>query len=135
MTVTAGRVVICDDHVRAQQANLKHHASQKFFLTPGTKRLFGRLGKTKITEAEKVWFRALDFSRGHRFARANHAEFFVELGTDRVLTAFTKSREERDGVNSVFATQNGERAAIFVVRVCGDTHDCPRVREIEQRLM
>src|ERR1044072_7919339 len=119
MAVTAGRVVIGDDHVRAQHANLKHHASQEFFLTPGTKRFFGGLRKPKIAEAEEVWLGALHFGGGHCFPRANHAEFFRERGTDGVLSAFTKSREERDCVNSVLATENRERAAVFIVRVSG----------------
>ncbi len=82
-----------------------------------------------------MWLGALHFSRGHRFACANHTELFVELGTDGVLSALAESREERDGVNSVFAAENGECAAIFVVRVCGDTHHCPRVCQVKQRLV
>src|ERR1051326_287265 len=94
MTVTAGRVVIGDDHVGTQQANLKHHAAQELFLTPRTKRLFGGLRKTKIAETEEVRLGALDFRGSHGFSRANDAELFVEFGTDSVLT---RSEERRVG--------------------------------------
>ena len=54
MTVTAGRVVIGDYDVRAQQPDLQHHATQHFFLAPGAKRFFSGLRETKITKAQKV---------------------------------------------------------------------------------
>src|SRR5262249_30262238 len=104
MTVTAGRVVIGDDHIRTQQTNLEHHASQNFFLAPGAKCFFGRLRETKVTEAEKMRLGALHFSGGHGFAGADHSELFVEFGTNRILPAFTESREQRNSVHSVFAT-------------------------------
>src|ERR687889_763867 len=100
ITVTASRVVISDDEVGTQQADLQHHASQHFFFTtPDRVRLFSRLRKTEILEAEKVGFRALHFGGGHRLASANDAELFVEFRTDRVLPAFTEGREKRDGVH------------------------------------
>src|SRR3954452_1194090 len=100
ITVTARRVVIRDDDVGAQESNLQHHASQHFFFTaPDRVRLVSGFRKTKILEAEKVWLGALHFGGGHRFARANHPKLFVKLGTDRVLSAFAKRREERDGVH------------------------------------
>src|SRR6185503_12147116 len=128
MTVTAGRVMVGDNDVGTQHANLQHHASQYFLLIPGAKRLVSRLRKTKIAEAEEVWLRALHFGGGHRLASANHTEIFIELGTHRVLSALTESREKRDGVNSVFATEDRERAAVFVIRMRGDTHHSPGAR-------
>src|SRR5262249_7784349 len=130
IAVTARRVVIRDDDVRTQQANLQHHASQDFFFTaPDRVRLFRGLRKTKIAEAEEVWFRALHFSGGHRLARADHTELFVELRTDRVLSAFAEGREKRDGVHAVLAAQDRERAAVLVVRMRRDTHHRPGARE------
>jgi hypothetical protein len=106
MTVPTARVVIGDDDVRTQQTNLQHHATQCFFFTPGAKRFFSRLRETEITEAEEVWLGALHFRGCHRFASANHAEFFVEFRTNCVLSALAKRREERDGVNAIFAAQD-----------------------------
>ena len=88
MTVTTRRVVIRDDRIGTKQANLKDHTSQNFLLAPRTKRLFSRFRKTKIAEAEKVWFGTLHGGSGYRFACANHPEIFVEFRADRVLTAF-----------------------------------------------
>src|SRR5215216_7489838 len=110
MTVTAGCIVIGDDDVRAQQANLQHHPAQYFFFTPGAKRLFGRLRETEIAKPEEVWLGALHLGSRHRLACANHAELFVKLGTDCVLSALAKSREQRNGVNAVLATKNSQRA-------------------------
>ena len=94
ITVTARRVVVCDDDIRTQQSNLQHHASQDFLFTaPNRVRLFSRLRKTKILEAEKMWFRALHLGGCHRLARTNDAEFFVEFRTDGVLPAFAEGRE------------------------------------------
>src|SRR5215212_691680 len=128
MAVTTRRIVVSDNDVGTKQANLQHHASQDFFSVPGGKRLFSRLRKTKIAKAEEVRFRALHFGGGHRLARADNAELFVELGTDCVLAALTESRKKRDGVDAVFATQDCECAAVFVVRVRRDTHHSPRAR-------
>src|SRR5215212_604472 len=99
MAVTAPRIMVSDNDVGTKQANLQHHASQDFFSVPGGKRLFSRLRKTKIAKAEKVRFRALHFRGGHRLARADHSEFFVELGTDCILPALAESRKKRDGVD------------------------------------
>src|SRR6185295_2346389 len=101
MTVTARRVVIGDDDVGTKQSNLQHHAPQYFPLAPRAKRFFSRLRKTKIAEAEEVRLGALHFGGGHRLASTNHAEIFVQLGTDCVLPALTESREQRDRVHSV----------------------------------
>src|SRR5215212_10061158 len=115
MTVTARRVVIRNDDVRTQQSNLQHHASQQLLLTPCAKRLFSRLRKTEIAKAEEVRLGALHFGGRHRLARADHAELFVELGTDGVLPAFNKRGEKRDGVDSVLAAKDRQCAAVFVV--------------------
>ena len=64
-----------------------------------------------------------------------HAELFVEFGADRVLSTFAGSRRERDGVHSVFAAENGQAAAILVVRMSGNAHHRPWICEVEQRLM
>src|SRR5687767_1602582 len=106
MTVTAVRVVIGDNDVRAQQTNLQHHAAQHFLFTPGTKRFFRRFRKTEITKPEEVWLGALYFSGSHRLACANHAEFFVEFRTNSVLSALAKRREERNSVNAILAAKD-----------------------------
>src|ERR1044072_572918 len=68
-------------------------------------------------------------------SRANDAELFVKFRTDGILSAFAESREKRHGVDAVLATQDRERAAVFVVRMRRNTHHSPRAREIEQRLV
>src|SRR5829696_8123238 len=133
MTMTTARIVVGDDHVGTEHANLQHHAPQHFFLIPGAKRLFSRLRKAKIAKAKEVRLRALHCGGGPCFASANDAELFVKLRTDSVLSAFTKRGEKRDSVDSVLAAENRERAAVFIVRMRGDTHHGPGTREIEQR--
>jgi hypothetical protein len=82
-----------------------------------------------------VWFRALDFGGGHRLARANDAELFVKFGTDGVLSTFAESRKRETVWNAVLATQNRERAAVFVVRVCATHITVHGFVRIEQRLV
>src|SRR6476661_7212381 len=118
ITVTTCRVVVRDDDVGSQQANLQHHASQHFFFTaPDSVRFFSGLRKTEVLKAEKMWFRALHESGGHRLARTNDAELFVKFRTNCVLPAFAESGEERDRVNAVLAAQDRERAAVLVIRM------------------
>src|SRR5262245_32620490 len=115
MTVTAACVVVCDDDIRTQTTNVKHHAPEQLFFAPGAERLFCRFRKTKVAEAEEVRFGALNFGSSNRLASANDAKFFVEFRTDGVLSALAESGKQRDRVNAIFAAQHGQCAAVFVV--------------------
>src|SRR5687768_12656157 len=101
VTMTTRRVVIGDDHVGAQTSNVKHHAPEQLFFTPGAKCLFGGLGKTEVSKTEKMRFRTLHFGGGNRFTRANHTELFVKFRPDGILSAFAESGKQRHCVDAV----------------------------------
>src|SRR4029077_18074855 len=98
--IVAGGRMVRDDYVRAKFANLQDHPAQGFFMSPEAERFVAGFGKAEIFQTQKVWFRTLNLSCRGGLARANRAEVFVELWSDRVLSAFAKGREQADRVGA-----------------------------------
>ena len=91
MTVTCDGIVIGDDDIRAELANLENHPAQRFITSPDAKRFVGGLRETEIAQAQKVRFGALNLRGLFSLARANRAQLFVEFRPDVVLPTFTES--------------------------------------------
>src|SRR5712671_5932258 len=127
--------MISDYDIRTQLSNFQNHAPQSFFMSPKLECFIRRFRITEIFQSEKVRLRSLDLRRGHCFARANRAQFFVEFRPDRILSSFTEGREQTDSMSAELASHYDQRSAILVVRVRRNAHDRPGILEIEQRLI
>ena len=133
--VVTGGGVIGDDHVGAKLANLQHHAPQCFFMSPEPESFVARFRKSKILQAQKVWLGPLNLRRRHRLVRANGAHLFIQLWPNRVLSALAVRRKQTDRMRPKLVPHHDERRAVFIIRMGRHTHHCPRVAQIQQRLV
>ena len=97
-----------------------HHIAQHLFHGPELQRLVDALRVAEVEGAREVLPSAVEGARGEKFARADHAEPFVQARPDQVLPALAPAERQVGGFGAHPARERREEARVLVVGVGGD---------------
>jgi len=105
------------DDVRPKAPDHPDDVRKDFVVIPKSQRLLGIFGEPKINCAGKELLPMIDPSRRQKFLRPDNAEFFAQLGAEKVLPAITARQRKITGIVKRSVRPKRNQRGVFVIRV------------------